>query len=114
MKGGKRGRELSKMLWRGLRDLQIFRVLSASGGEMKVMDRFKAYMALFITVAVVGALFLLIYIPMPPLSKDAILLILGGLLARLGDIYAFYFGSSESSQRKTELLGAQNAVPPGS
>lgn len=77
---------------------------------MNTTARFKAYMALFITVAVVGALYLLIYIPMSPMSKDAILIILGGLLGRLGDVYAYYFGSSEGSQRKTELLGVQNGT----
>lgn len=78
--------------------------------------RYKAYMGLFVTVAIVGALYLLIYVPMPPLSKDAILIILGGLLKMVGDVFAYYFGSSEGSQRKTELLGGasanQNATTP--
>lgn len=81
---------------------------------MKDTKGFKAYMALLITTAVIGTLFLLIYIPLPPLSKDAVLLVLGGLLARLGDIYSYYFGSSEGSQRKTELLGGSNVATPQS
>jgi len=79
--------------------------MQATEEIMRDTKGFKAYMALLITVAVIGTLFLLIYIPLPPLSKDAVLLVLGGLLARLGDIYSYYFGSSEGSQRKTELLG---------
>jgi len=69
-------------------------------------------MALFITVAVVGALYLLIYVPLPTLSKDAVLMVLGGLMMRLGDIFAYYFGSSEGSQRKTELLKGSTNEPP--
>lgn len=76
---------------------------------MKDTKGFKAYMALLITLAVIGVLYLLCYIPVPGPSKDAVLLALGGLLGRMGDIYAYYFGSSEGSQRKTELLGVQNA-----
>jgi CDP-diglyceride synthetase len=77
---------------------------------MKDTMTFKCYMALFITVAVIGALYLLIYEPLPPLSKDAVLMVLGGLMMRLGDIFAYYFGSSEGSQRKTELLGEKGGA----
>lgn len=79
---------------------------------MKDTKAFKAYLALLLTVAVVGVLFLLCYVPMPPLSKDAILLILGALLARLGDVLSYYYGTSEGSQRKTELLMPSQPVPP--
>lgn len=77
---------------------------------MKDTKGFKAYMALLITAAIIAALFLLVYVPMPGPSKDAILMIIGGLIARVSDVYAYYFGSSEGSQRKTELLGATNAA----
>jgi predicted CDP-diglyceride synthetase/phosphatidate cytidylyltransferase len=65
---------------------------------------FKTYMALLITVAVISVLLILCYNPVPVTSNDAVMLVLGGLLARMGDIYGYYFGSSEGSQRKTELL----------
>lgn len=78
---------------------------------MKDTKSFKAYMATLITVAVIGALYLLIYIPMQAASRDAVLILLGALTARLSDVYAFYFGSSESSQRKTELLGGSANGP---
>jgi hypothetical protein len=61
-------------------------------------------MALLITVAVISVLLILCYNPVPVTSNDAVMLVLGGLLARMGDIYSYYFGSSEGSQRKTELL----------
>lgn len=75
---------------------------------MKDTKGFKCYMALLVTLAVIGALYLLCYVPMPGPSKDAILMIIGGLIARLSDVYSYYFGSSEGSQRKTEILGGQN------
>jgi predicted CDP-diglyceride synthetase/phosphatidate cytidylyltransferase len=71
---------------------------------------FKAYMALFITIAVVGFLYLIVYLPIPGQSKDAILLVLGALLMRLADVFSFYFGSSEGSQRKTEIIGGANVT----
>lgn len=78
---------------------------------MKDTKGFKAYMALFVTCAVIGALFLLIRVDLPAGSKDAVLLILGALLMRLADVFSFYFGSSEGSQRKTEMLGGGNGAP---
>lgn len=71
---------------------------------MKDTKGFKAYMALLVTAAVIGVMVILCYTPIPLSSKDAVMLVLGGLLARMGDIYSYYFGSSEGSQRKTELL----------
>jgi len=74
---------------------------------MKDTKGYKAYLGLLITIAVIGFLYLLAYIDIPSASNDAIMLVLGALLMRLADVFGFYFGSSESSQRKTEILNAQ-------
>ena len=76
---------------------------------MKDTKSFKAYMALLVTVAVIGFLYLLAYQSLPETSRDAVSLVLGALLMRLADVFSFYFGSSEGSQRKTEILGVKGA-----
>lgn len=77
--------------------------------RMKDTKSFKAYMALLVTVAVIGFLYLITYVPIPLASKDAALLVLGAILMRVADVFGYYFGSSEGSQRKTEIMGATNA-----
>jgi len=78
---------------------------------MKDTKGFKAYLCLLLVVSVIGALFSLIRVAIPPESKDPVMLILGALLMRVADMCSFYFGSSEGSQRKTELLkGANNDI----
>ena len=69
-------------------------------------------MGALITVSLIAVLIMICRVPVPSASNDAVMLVLGGLLSRMGDIYAYYFGSSEGSQRKTEILGGANATQP--
>jgi predicted CDP-diglyceride synthetase/phosphatidate cytidylyltransferase len=75
---------------------------------MRDTKGFKAWLGLLLVVAVIGALFMLIRVAIPVESKDAVLLVLGALLMRVADVCSYYYGSSEGSQRKTELLGGGN------
>jgi hypothetical protein len=68
-------------------------------------------MALLITLAIVGLMYLMMYVEIPTGSREVIMLVIGGLLARMNDVYSFYFGSSEGSQRKTEIMGMATAAP---
>ena len=55
-------------------------------------------------------IYLLFFQPFPEASKDVLLIVVGALIAIVKDVYGYYFGSSESSARKTELLTASEAV----
>lgn len=65
---------------------------------------------------VVIAYFLTIYFliikEMPAGNKDLLLIVIGALVAKFGDIIAFFFNSSKSSKDKTdainELLNKKN------
>lgn len=82
--------------------------------DVKVKDTkgFKCYMALLITVGFLACIVTLIYTEIKAGSREAVLLLTGALGAMVKDVFGFYFGSSEGSQHKTELLqGATNDSP---
>lgn len=64
----------------------------------------RASLALLVAISLGVCLYLLFMVPMPSLSRDIILVIIGALVATFKDVYGYYFGSSEGSTRKTELL----------
>ena len=72
-------------------------------------NKLKAWLSILVTIAFIGATFALMSLPLPVPAKDILLILIGALVSRVGDVYAYYFGSSEGSARKTELL---NATPP--
>ncbi len=79
---------------------------------MKDTKGFKCYMALLVTVGLLGVVFALMSVELKDASKDVLLVVLGALVAIVKDVFGYYFGSSEGSQRKTELLkGEENANP---
>lgn len=79
---------------------------------MNATTRFKAYLAILITVAVIGLVYLLMTIPIPAGAEKTLFMALGGLLTQLGTVVAYFFGSSEGSQRKTEIISQAQPVNP--
>lgn len=71
---------------------------------------FKAYMALFITIGFMAVVIALLYLEPKPGAKDALLITLGALVSMVKDVYGYYFGSSEGSTRKTEIMEASNVA----
>jgi hypothetical protein len=59
-------------------------------------------------VAFIGLVYSLLRVQVPQTNNDVMMLLLGAMTAIVKDLYGYYFGSSESSARKTELMGAKN------
>lgn len=74
--------------------------------------RFKSWLAVFAIIAFIGLMFHLLYQKVPSENNDVMMILLGALTAIVKDLYGYYFGTSEGSQRKTELLGDKNASNP--
>jgi hypothetical protein len=62
------------------------------------------FLAIFVTLGFFGCLGLMMFYPIQKEAHDALMLMLGALGASWSAVVAYYFGSSQSSDRKTELL----------
>ena len=72
---------------------------------MKRKFDLKPLLALAAIIGFFGAIIVLISAPEIPGSvKDILLILIGALVAIVKDVFGYYFGSSEGSARKTELL----------
>lgn len=78
---------------------------------MKDTKGFKAYMALLVTAGMLAVIFSLMQMEVPSSAKDVLLVVLGALVAIVKDVFGYYFGSSEGSQRKTEIMQGTDATP---
>jgi fructoselysine-6-P-deglycase FrlB-like protein len=68
------------------------------------------FLAVFVTLGFFGCLGLMMFYPIQKEAHDALMLMLGALGASWSAVVAYYFGSSQSSDRKTELLAQSQPV----
>lgn len=79
---------------------------------MKDTTSFKGYMALMVTVGFLAVMVALLYIAPPSTAMNALMFSLGVVASIVKDVFGFYFGSSEGSQKKTEIIEARDAATP--
>lgn len=73
----------------------------------------KPILAMIAIAAFFGVILVLIKSPEIPASvKDILFILVGAQVTIVKDIFGYYFGSSEGSARKTELLTPAPAAPP--
>lgn len=64
--------------------------------------------------SIILALILLFFFEPPARNQQTIDIIIGALITiGLGSVYGYYFGSSQGSQRKTEVMATVATPPPG-
>lgn len=73
--------------------------------------RLKAYFAALMIIAFIGLVYSLLRVKVPQENNDVLMLLTGAIVVIVKDLYGFYFGSSEGSQRKTELLSTKGDQP---
>ena len=80
---------------------------------MKKID-IKPLLALLAVAGFFGCIWAVLTAPadLPAAIKDLLLILVGALVTLVKDIYGYYFGSSEGSARKTELLNTAVALGP--
>lgn len=83
---------------------------SARQREMAVHDVTPKVLASVVTLGFFGILTFMLLRPIPIESRDIVNIMLGSLGTAWTGIIAYYFGSSKSSDRKTELLAQAPAV----
>jgi ABC-type Na+ efflux pump permease subunit len=72
---------------------------------MKAKVIAKYVLASLITFGFFGLLYLLIFNEIYQENKDILNIVIGSLISAFTGVVAFFFGSSQSSQDKTEMLG---------
>jgi ABC-type Na+ efflux pump permease subunit len=72
---------------------------------MKAKVIAKYVLASLITFGFFGLLYLLIFNEIYEENKDILNIVIGSLISAFTGVVAFFFGSSQSSQDKTEMLG---------
>lgn len=65
---------------------------------------FQAVLAAMVCLGFFGALAALLYISIPSDSKEAVMLVIGALIASFSTVVGFYFGSSSSSKSKDKTI----------
>jgi hypothetical protein len=100
----------AKMAEIGFKNVETLAALSVqdreSARQMQISTKsvVAPFLALFVTIGFFGVLALMMFYPLPPATHDALMLMLGTLGTAWVSVIAYYFGSSVSSDRKTELL----------
>ncbi len=80
---------------------------SARAREQVVRDSTPRYMAFLITIGFFSILFYMAFRSVPDPSKDILNIMVGSLGAAFISIISYFFGSSQGSERKTEILADQ-------
>lgn len=73
----------------------------------------KPWLAVLAMITFMVCLYLLFFKTIPAGSKDVLLIVAGALIVLVKDVYGYYFGSSEGSARKTELLSTAEPATAG-
>ena len=108
----------ARMAEAGFKDTEALASLAvqdrASARQMQISTKgvVAPALAVFVTLGFFGVLALMMFVPLPAATHDALLLRLGSLGTAWTGVIAYYFGSSAGSDRKTELLA--QASPTGS
>jgi hypothetical protein len=85
---------------------------SARKREVAVRDKMPGLLAGLSVVSLMFCICLIAFVHLPDGAKEALLLLIGFVGASYKDVYAYYFGSSAGSDRKTDLLAQAASQQP--
>jgi len=72
--------------------------------EPKSKEIYMYALGAVVVLGVLGVIALLVFFEMPTGNKDALLLVLGTLVASFSAVVGYFYGSSKGSADKTDLL----------
>jgi len=71
---------------------------------MKAKTIAKYTLASLVTLGFFALLYILVFHAIPETNKDILNIVIGSLISAFTGVVGFFFGSSQSSQDKTEIL----------
>lgn len=71
---------------------------------MKTRDILMYILGGLIVIAFFATVYLLIYQVVPLDNKDILLIVIGALVAKFGDVVGYFYGSSRGSADKTDIM----------
>jgi len=78
---------------------------------MRTKDFFQYALGALIVVAVMALIFVIFTTSLPPANHDIALLVIGALVAKFGDVVAYFYNSSKGSSDKTDIIAKLPALP---
>lgn len=67
----------------------------------------RVVVGLLVLLMLAGLIAALIYVPIPASNENTLVQLVGTMSTLAGLVVGYYFGSSDGSRRKTEMLGVQ-------
>lgn len=89
--------------WRAIQLDALRRYYDRTDRETKAF-KLKVWLGVFSIVAIVVLMFSMIFVHVDPAIAATISLVAGNFMGNLNQVYGYFFGSSEGSLAKTELL----------
>jgi len=75
---------------------------------MKIKEIFQYALGALIVIGFFFILYIVFKTEMPVSNKEIGLLVIGALIAKFGDVVAYFYGSSKGSSDKTDMMNKQN------
>ncbi len=77
---------------------------SARNREIQVRDWMPKVLSILAVISLLACIALLAFLNLPPGGRDAILILLGAVVASYKDVYGYYLGSSAGSAAKDQTI----------
>ena len=80
---------------------------------MKTKDIFQYALGALIVISIMVLIYVVFTVELPPANKDVALIVIGALVAKFGDVVAYFYNSSKGSAEKTEIIAKSQPVDVG-
>jgi O-antigen/teichoic acid export membrane protein len=75
-----------------------------ANGKTKRRQHAQVALGSFVCASILACFLALLYVPIPPESKEAVMLVTGAMIASFSSVVNYYFGSSVGSKTKDETI----------
>lgn len=77
----------------------------------RAKDVFQYALGALIVISILVLVYVVFTVELPDKNKDVALMIIGALVAKFGDVVAYFYNSSKGSADKTEIISKLPPLP---